>query len=60
MSPHEMKSARIEQLIENMERDILDPTIDRWYRSYYEGRVESFRAILKERANNGTYATAGI
>lgn len=55
MSPHEMTSARIEQIIENYKRYLEEDPGDR----YWEGKIENFTAILKERAEDGTYDTAG-
>lgn len=61
MSPHEMTSARIEQNMVGIQRYIDE------YRAagnesgarYWTGRLEGFEKILKERADNGTYDTAG-
>ncbi len=59
-SPHEMTSARIEQHIQSLKKDLADREgLDSFYRRYYEGRLESFIEILKERAEDGTYDTAG-
>jgi hypothetical protein len=63
MSPHEMTSARIEELITGLEQDIANPNYagDRWAstRRQWEGRREQYVKLLKERADAGTYNTAG-
>lgn len=53
MSPHEMTSATIEERIERMEEWVAQGAIG-WQR-----RIDQFRELLKERANDGTYHTAG-
>lgn len=61
MSPHEMPSEMIEEIIEEFtvliakdeERGLTARA------NMYRGRVEGFEAILKERAEEGTYHTAG-
>lgn len=53
MSPHEMTSAMIEDRIEQMKEWIAaGSTIWSW-------RLHQFEQVLKERADNGTYHTAG-
>lgn len=59
MSPHEMTSARIEEIIASS-KEILEDEKDPWYQEYYQDRLEHLEALLKERAEDGTYATAGI
>lgn len=59
MSPHEMKSARIEEIVQQT-KERLKLETDRWYIQYYTGRIGEFEKLLKERADDGTYATAGI
>jgi hypothetical protein len=56
LSPHEMSSARLEELIATSEELLADPdfTWD-WLRQIHEGRIENMRKLLKERADNGTY-----
>ena len=56
MSPDEMTSARIEEVIAQMEGWVAAGDTD----PYWPWRIEQFQLILKERAENGTYATAGI
>lgn len=62
MSPHEMTSARIEEA---------SLVIQEWIESYrahgneslaslWTGRLEGYEKVLKERADSGTYDTAGI
>lgn len=65
MSPHEMTSARIEQILASYrerlakgENEWGEP-LDRWTIQTWTGKVENFEKLLKERADNGTYATAG-
>lgn len=53
MSPHEMTSAKIEQEIEKIESWLNDPNCP--HRGYWEGRLQGFKDILKERAEDGTY-----
>lgn len=60
MSPHEMTSARIEKIIEDSRRMIEEGLLDSYISSIYEERIEEFEKLLKERAEDGTYATAGI
>ncbi len=59
MSPHEMTSARIEESIEYYrsyaEKESTSPSNARWAR----GQAGNFEKMLKERAENGTYDTAG-
>lgn len=63
LSPDEMTSTRIENAIHYWEEDMQnDPE---WYErnpseaQVVRARIENFRALLKERADDGTYATAG-
>jgi len=56
MSPDEMSSARIEEVIAEMEGWIENGDD----RKFWSWRIEEFQKLLKERAENGTYATAGI
>ena len=64
MSPHELSSARIEQLIQSLEEDLVDPQFagERWnnYRRTWEGRRDAYVQLLKDRAEDGTYDTAGV
>jgi hypothetical protein len=64
MSPHEMTSARIEEIIQGLDEDLANPnyTGPRWEdnRRYWEGRREQYAKLLKERAEAGTYDTAGV
>lgn len=57
LSPHEMSSERLEELIQDSERFLNNPRVlvDDWRRQVHEGRTENYRELLKERANNGTY-----
>jgi hypothetical protein len=57
MSPHEMTSARIETMIQDCRRWAEDgsPVV----RSVYSNRADQLEKILKERAKDGTYDTAG-
>jgi hypothetical protein len=55
ISPHEMTSARIEEEIEMLEKYISDYCLIGSRRSFYEGRIENLRVLLKERAEDGTY-----
>lgn len=59
MSPHEMTSREIEEAIAGYDRWLNGPLTD-GTRRYWEGRRERFVALLKERAEDGTYDTAGI
>lgn len=58
MSPHEMTSGHLEELIQRSE-DFLASEEGRgaadWIRRTHEGRIENMRKVLKERAENGTY-----
>jgi hypothetical protein len=62
MSPHEMTSARIEEDLVWLKQEI-----ENWRGKrgtartvqIYEGRVKAMEELLKERAEDGTYATAG-
>jgi len=56
MSPHEMKSSRIENDIASIKRQMAEGKLRS---GYWDARVENLEKILKERANNGTYETAG-
>lgn len=59
MSPHEMTSARIEEIIAYHERQYAaDP--NGTYAGWHQRKADNFREVLKERADNGTYATAGV
>lgn len=54
LSPHEMSTARIEERLAQIRRQIekgLDPVLEKSYR----WRQEEFEKILKERAEAGTY-----
>lgn len=55
MSVHEMKSSRIERDLQAI-KDVLAKGGDQ---KYWEWRMENLEKVLKERANNGTYETAG-
>lgn len=56
MSPHEMTSARIEEIVSYYkEYGEMHPKNAR----YAQRQVDVFTAILKERAEDGTYDTAG-
>lgn len=63
MSPHERTSTRIEELIQGLEQDIASPQFagDRWAstRRQWEGRRDHYAKLLKDRADAGTYDTAG-
>lgn len=58
MSPDEMTSARIEQALIDMRVWLEDPACRD--RNYWDRRVENFEKLLKDRAEDGTYATAGV
>lgn len=61
MSPHEMPSAMIETVIAEF-NVLVAQDEERGFTAranMYRGRVEGFEAILKERADDGTYDTAG-
>lgn len=54
MSPGEMSSKEIEDAIDDFRRRISkDPS--HYLRSYWEGTIENLEAVLKERADDGTY-----
>ena len=55
MSPHEMTSKRIEELV-SYYKEYLEAHPDA---RYAQRQIENFTAILKERAEDGTYDTAG-
>ena len=56
LSPHEMSSERLGELIESSEKFLDNPAVlaDDWRRQVHEGRIENYQKILKERADNGT------
>lgn len=55
LSPEQMTTARLEQRIEEL-KDLLEGFAPGHpYRGVYEGRLEGYEKILKERADNGTY-----
>lgn len=58
MSPHQMTSARIEEIIQSYKENLEDPKLA-YYHNIYRGSIEHYEAILKERAEDGTYDTAG-
>jgi hypothetical protein len=58
-SPHEITSARIEELIVGIEQDIAQYP-NHAFRQIWEGRHERYTQLLKERAEDGTYDTAGV
>lgn len=64
MSPHQMTSATIELRIQEMRKLLEDGPAGRdlteWERNVYSQRLEWFEEVLKERANDGTYHTAGV
>lgn len=66
MSPHEMTSARIETIVASYRQRLEESAngtgekLDPWTVRTWTGKVENFEKILKERANNGTYHTAGV
>lgn len=55
LSPHEMTTARLEQRIEELKDLLKKFAPGHPYRGVYEGRLEGYERILKERANAGTY-----
>lgn len=57
LSPHEMSSKRLEELIQDSERFLNNPEVlvDDWRRQVHEGRIKNYRELLKERAEAGTY-----
>lgn len=59
LSPHEMTSARLEELIQQSEDFLADERFAgpgwSYQRQVHEGRIENMRRLLKERAENGTY-----
>jgi hypothetical protein len=59
MSPHELTSARIEELIRSLEQLLADRP-NHIFRKTWEGRREQYVDLLKERAEDGTYGTAGV
>jgi hypothetical protein len=56
MSPHEMKSSRIERDIASIKKGMAEGKLRS---GYWDARVENLEKILKQRANSGTYETAG-
>lgn len=65
MSPHEMTSTNLELRINEMRRLVRanesnGRPLTTWERNVYIKRSDWFEEILKERANNGTYYTAGV
>lgn len=66
MSPHEMTSARIEQIMASYQQRLEESAngtgekLDPWTVRVWTGKVENFEKVLKERANDGTYHTAGV
>lgn len=57
LSPHEMTSARLEELIQESEKLLGNSNVltSDWRRRVHEGRIENYKKLLKERADNGTY-----
>lgn len=55
LSPHKMKTARIEQDIQVLKEMLEDKTIPERDRHFWEGRLEGLEGVLKERAEKGTY-----
>jgi hypothetical protein len=58
MSPHEMTSARIKEIIQRYKENLEDPSLS-WYHQSYRWQIDEYEAVLKERAENGTYDSAG-
>jgi transcription initiation factor IIE alpha subunit len=58
MSPDEMTSAIIEQRIADCQK-VIDENPNSAYRRDWERAVDRLTEILKERAEDGTYDTAG-
>ena len=56
MSPHEMKSSRIERDLDTIRKGVAE---GRLREGFWKWRVQNLEKILKERADNGTYGTAG-
>ena len=54
ISPHKMTSARIEEEIVSLERWLTEPRHAKSH-NFYRARIEKLQALLKERAENGTY-----
>lgn len=54
MSPHEMSSARLEDLAEEYNR-YAEQADDDYGRRFYESKRDEYAKILKERAEAGTY-----
>lgn len=55
LSPHEMSSAEIEEALASLREWVNSPDISDRYKQIWSGRIEYFEALLKERAENGTY-----
>lgn len=56
MSPHEMSSARLEELVEAYDKYAKEAeATDPWDRRFYESYRDKYAKILKERAEAGTY-----
>lgn len=58
MSPDEMTSARVEEVIQEY-REFIDNNMYPEYHDRWRATVEHLEHMLKERAENGTYDTAG-
>lgn len=63
MSPHEMTSTRIEEFVAQFKALLDNPHYagDYWKssRQVWEGALANYEQLLKERAEDGTYDTAG-
>ena len=54
MSPHEMSTARIEQIIQEYKNLLEDPSVSHYHNNYCS-HLELYEELLKERAETGTY-----
>jgi hypothetical protein len=63
MSPDEMKSARIEEIVASYKAALANPEYagdnSKMLRQQWEGTLANYEKLLKERAEAGTYDTAG-
>jgi hypothetical protein len=54
MSPHEMSSQRVEEIVQEF-NELLEDSKLSYYHNYYRGQLEQYEQLLKERAEAGTY-----
>lgn len=55
MSPHELTTARIEEIIQHYKEKLTEPGLRADLRRRWEWVLENYEKLLKERAEAGTY-----